>query len=208
MNKKLEIERKRASSACCQCRTCTDMCPRHALGHPIEPHKVMRAVANADTSDLSVYTNTAFCSGCGVCEKYACPQGLSPKSIIQNLKGGLRGAGVKVEPVESTGVIEDRELRKVPVHRLAARLGLSRYDVEAPFIDTTPSTAYVRIQMSQHIGAPAVPTVTVGEMVKKGQKIAEAAEGLSVSIHCSIDGIVEEVSDREVVVRERTVTNG
>ena len=208
MNKKLEIERKRASSACCQCRTCTDMCPRHALGHPIEPHKVMRAVANADTSDLSVYTNTAFCSGCGVCEKYACPQGLSPKSIIQNLKGGLRGAGVKVEPVESTGVIEDRELRKVPVHRLAARLGLSRYDVEAPFIDTTPSTAYVRIQMSQHIGAPAVPTVTVGEAVKKGQKIAEAAEGLSVSIHCSIDGIVEEVSDREVVVRERTVTNG
>lgn len=208
MNKNLEIERKRASSACCQCRTCTDMCPRHALGHPIEPHKVMRAVANADTSDLSVYMNTAFCSGCGVCEKYACPQGLSPKSIIQNLKGGLRGAGIKVEPVESTGVLEDRELRKVPVHRLAGRLGLSQYDVEAPFIDTTPTTAYVRIQMSQHIGAPAIPLVSVGEAVKKGQKIAEAAEGLSVSIHCSIDGIVEEVSDKEIVVRERTVTNG
>ena len=74
-------------------------------------------------------------------------------------------------------------------------------------IDAVPGEIMV-YPLSQHIGAPAVPTVTVGEMVKKGQKIAEAAEGLSVSIHCSIDGIVEEVSDREVVVRERTVTNG
>lgn len=59
MNKNLELERRRAASSCCQCRTCTDLCPRHALGHPIEPHRIMRAVADLDTSDLSVYTNTA-----------------------------------------------------------------------------------------------------------------------------------------------------
>ena len=53
MNKNLSIEKKRASSSCCQCRTCTDLCSRHALGHSIEPHKIMRAVANNDTSDLS-----------------------------------------------------------------------------------------------------------------------------------------------------------
>lgn len=203
MHKNLSIERKRASSSCCQCRTCTDMCPRHALGHPIEPHKVMRAVANQDTSDLSVYTNTAFCSGCGVCEKYACPQSLSPKSIIQEFKGALRAGGVKVPPTESSGVLEDRDLRKVPVHRLAAKLNLSKYDVEAPFIDTTPTREYVRIQLSQHIGAPAIAVVKAGDEVKKGQMIGKPADGLSVAIHCSIDGIVEEVTDREIVVRER-----
>lgn len=203
IDKNFEIERKRASSSCCQCRTCTDMCPRYALGHPIEPHKVMRAVANSDISDLSVYTNTAYCCGCGICETYACPQSLAPKSIIQQFKNGLRAGGVKVEKVEPSPVIKDRELRKIPVHRLAARLGLSVYDMEAPFEDNTIKVHRVVIPLSQHIGAPAKAIVNVGDKVLKGQKLAEAAEGLSVSIHCSIDGIVEEVSDREIVVTER-----
>lgn len=203
INKNIDVERRRASSSCCQCRTCTDMCPRHALGHPIEPHKIMRAVANQDISDLSVFTNAAYCSGCGVCEKYACPQSLSPKSIIQEFKGGLRAAGIKPEKLEPAPVLEERDYRQVPVHRLAGKLGLSKYDVDAPFIDETPTTKYVKIRMSQHIGAPAVPLVEAGDEVKKGQKIAEAAEGLSVSIHCSIDGIVESVSYKEIVVRER-----
>lgn len=201
MNKNLEIERKRASSSCCQCRTCTDMCSRHALGHPIEPHKVMRAVANHDISDLSVFTNSAYCSGCGICEKYACPQSLSPKSIIQEFKAGLRAAGIKIEKVDPAPVMEDRELRKLPVHRLMARLDLTKYNVAAPFVDTTPSTKYVKIQMSQHIGAPAMPIVKAGDSVSKGQKIAEPRESLSVAIHCSIDGKVEKVSDKEIVVR-------
>lgn len=201
MDKNLEIEKKRASSSCCQCRTCTDMCSRHALGHPIEPHKVMRAVANHDTSDMSVFVNTAYCSGCGICEKYACPQGLSPKSIIQAFKGGLRAAGIKVEKVDPAPVLEDRELRKLPVHRLAARLDLTKYDKPAPFEDTTPTTKLVKIPMSQHIGAPATPIVSVGDTVKKGQLIGEPKDGLSVAIHCSIDGVVQKVSDKEVVVK-------
>ena len=193
MEKNLDIEKRRASSSCCQCRTCTDMCSRHALGHPIEPHKVMRAVANHDLSDLSVFINAAYCSGCGICEKYACPQGLSPKSIIQQFKGGLRG--------EPAPVLEDRELRKLPVHRLAARLDLARYDKPAPFEDTTPVTKLVKIPMSQHIGAPATPVVSVGDQVAKGQLIGEPKDGLSVAIHCSIDGVVQKVTDREVVVK-------
>ena len=201
MDKNLEIEKKRASSSCCQCRTCTDMCSRHALGHPIEPHKVMRAVANHDTSDMSVFVNTAYCSGCGICEKYACPQGLSPKSIIQAFKGGLRAAGIKAEKVDPAPVLEDRELRKLPVHRLAARLDLTKYDKPAPFEDTTPTTKLVKIPMSQHIGAPATPIVSVGATVKKGQLIGEPKDGLSVAIHCSIDGVVQKVSDKEVVVK-------
>jgi len=203
MNKNLNIERRRASSSCCQCRTCTDMCSRHSLGHPIEPHRVMRAVANQDITDLSVFINASYCSGCGICEKYACPQGLSPKSIIQEFKAGLRQAGIRAEKLEPAEVVADREYRQVPVHRLAGKLGLSKYDVPAPFVDETPSTKRVTIKMSQHIGAPAKAIVKKGEPVNKGQKIGEAADGLSVSIHCSIDGIVESVSDTEIVVIER-----
>lgn len=197
-----EIERKRASSSCCQCRTCTDLCSRHALGHPIEPHKIMRAVANNDISDLSVFINAAYCSGCGICEKYACPQGLSPKTIIQQFKGGLRASGIRAEKIEPASVSDDRELKKVPVERLELRLGLDEYDIPAPFVDTTPTRPYVKIQLSQHIGAPAIAMVKAGDMVKKGQKIAEAAEGLSVPVHCSIDGRVEYVNDKEIVVKE------
>lgn len=201
MNKNLKIEKKRAASACCQCRTCTEMCPRHALGHPIEPHRIMRAVANYDTSDLSVYTNAAYCSSCGLCENYACPQGLSPRSVIAEFKNGLRAAGIRVEKTEPSGVVPDREFKKVPVSRLKARMGLSEYDVLAPLTEKVSAPPRVRIPMSQHIGAPARPLVEAGQHVKKGQKIADAAEGLSVAIHCSIDGIVEKVSEKEIVIQ-------
>ena len=201
MDKNMSIEKKRASSSCCQCRTCTDLCSRHALGHPIEPHKIMRAVANNDTSDLSVFTNSAYCSGCGICENYACPQGLSPKSIIQEFKAGLRGAGIKIEKVDPAPVDEDRDYRKLPVHRLAARLGLEKYDKAAPFNDDTQVSKIVKIPVSMHIGAPAMPIVNKGDKVTVGQKIAEAREGLSVSIHCSIDGIVDKVTEKEIVIK-------
>lgn len=201
IHKNMDVERRRAASSCCQCRTCTEMCPRHALGHPIEPHRIMRAVANHDVSDLSVFANAAYCSSCGLCENYACPQGLSPRSVIAEFKNGLRAAGIRAPKTESSDVVPDRELKKAPVKRLKAKLGLYQYDVPAPFIDTTPVTKYVKILMSQHIGAPAKPFVKVGEQVKKGQKIADAAEGLSVAVHCSIDGVVEKVNEKEVVVR-------
>ncbi len=201
IHKNMDVERRRAASSCCQCRTCTEMCPRHALGHPIEPHRIMRAVANHDVSDLSVFANAAYCSSCGLCENYACPQGLSPRSVIAEFKNGLRAAGIRAPKTESSEVVPDRELKKAPVKRLKAKLGLYQYDVPAPFIDTTPVTKYVKILMSQHIGVPAKPFVKVGEQVKKGQKIADAAEGLSVAVHCSIDGVVEKVNEKEVVVR-------
>ncbi len=205
INKNLELERRRAASSCCQCRTCTEMCPRHALGHPIEPHRIMRAVANHDTSDLSVYTNTAYCSSCGLCENYACPQGLSPRSVIAEFKNGLRAAGIRGEKPEPAEVVSDRELKKVPVTRLKARMGLSDYDVPAPLTEGVPDIGRVKILMSQHIGAPAKPVVAEGSPVKKGQKIGEAAEGLGVAIHCSIDGIVEKVSEKEIIIRKGTV---
>lgn len=200
MNKNLDIERRKAASSCCQCRTCTEMCPRHALGHPIEPHRIMRAVANHDITDLSVYTNTAYCSSCGLCENYSCPQGLSPRSVIAEFKNGLRTAGVRAGKTEPGEVERDRELRKVPVKRLKAKLGLYSYDVPAPYADMDVPVKTVKIPMSQHIGAPAKAVVAQGDYVTKDQKIAEAAEGLSVAIHASIDGVVKKVNEKEVVI--------
>ena len=200
-DKDIRNEKRRASSACCQCRTCTDLCSRHALGHPIEPHRIMRAVANNDASDLSVFVNAMYCSGCGICEKYACPQGLSPKTIIQEFKAALRKGGVKMEKTAPGSVSRGREERKVPVHRLSHRLGLGVYDREAPIDDECKGASMVKIPLSQHIGKPAEARVNAGDRVKKGQLIAEAAEGLSVNIHSSIDGVVTAVTDSEITIK-------
>lgn len=202
MNYNIETERKRAASACCQCRTCTDLCPRHALGHPIEPHKIMRAVANHDTSDLKTFINSAYCSSCGLCEKFSCPQSLSPRTVIAEFRNGLRAAGIKPERIDKSEVVPDRELRKAPVKRLKQRLDLARYDVPAPLHDICWEVSSVKIPMSQHIGAPAIPVVKQGDIVKTCDVIGKAAEGLSVNVHASIDGKVVEVNDKYVCIEK------
>ena len=205
-NRNAAIDLKRAASSCCQCETCTSLCPRHALGHPIEPHKFMRSAANKDFQDTNVFLNTFFCSSCGLCENFSCPQGLSPRSLIADYKLGLRKAGVKPPAnVEPAPVEESREYRKAPEERLEARLGLSVYNVDAPlqpedFWRKEQRIRKVKILLSQHIGAPAVPTVEKGAQVKCGQRIADPAQGLSVGIHASVDGRVQEVTERYIVI--------
>ena len=210
------VDLKRAASACCQCQSCTDLCPRHLLGHPVEPHKFMRSAANQDFLDTNVFINTMFCSSCGLCEMYACPQGLSPRALQTAYKNGLRAAGVKVpqgifaEPLRSSASGEDlREYRKVPSARLVARLDLTRYNKSAPLTKIEVPVRKVQLLLSQHIGAPAKPVVKVGEAVSRGQMIAEAAEGLSVPIHASICGTVTAVTDRyiEIEVTDRGTNN-
>lgn len=208
-NRNAAIDLKRAASSCCQCETCTSLCPRHALGHPIEPHKFMRSAANQDFQDTNVFLNTMFCSSCGLCENFSCPQGLSPRSLIADYKLGLRKAGVKPPAdVKPAPVKESRQYRKVPEERLAARLGLSRYDAEAPLQEDgywkeQDIIHKVKILLSQHIGAPAVPAVENGAKVKAGDLIGKPGNGLSVAIHASMDGIVREVTDKYIVITER-----
>ena len=61
----------------------------------------------------------------------------------------------------------------------------------------------VKIPLSQHIGAAAIPVVSAGDRVVGGQLIGRPAEGLSTGIHASIDGIVEKVNEREIVIKEK-----
>lgn len=200
-NRKASIDLKRAAAACCQCTMCTDLCPRHLLGHPIEPHKFMRAATCKDLQEPDVFVNTLFCSSCWLCEMYSCMQSLSPRSLMADYKNGLRAHGLK----PPQGVVPEpespqREYRKVPMERLMARLDLTRYNKEAPLRDETADVKKVRILLSQHIGAPASAVVSAGDAVEARQMIAEPGKGLSVGIHASISGKVTEVSDKFIVI--------
>ena len=200
-NRTSSIDLKRAASICCQCNTCTDLCPRHNLGHPIDPARFMRAASNQDFQDMNPYINASFCSSCGVCEMFACPQSLAPRTLLADMKAGLRKNGVKPpQGVQPKAVQESREYRKVPEERLMARLGLSKYDVDAPMDENLTAVSKVRVLLSQHIGAPAKPVVSAGDEVVRGQMIASPGQGLSVGIHASISGRVTEVTDRHIVI--------
>ncbi len=56
-----------------------------------------------------------------------------------------------------------------------------------------PKKAY--ILLGQHIGAPAKPIVAKGDMVKVGQKIAEAGGFVSAAIHSSVSGKVAKIDN-------------
>ena len=59
-----------------------------------------------------------------------------------------------------------------------------------------PQTVY--ISMAQHLGAPAVPCVAVGDKVKAGQIIAEPApRALSAYVHSSVSGTVKSIAPRK-----------
>ena len=64
-----------------------------------------------------------------------------------------------------------------------------------------PEPKTVVIPMSMHLGAPATPVVAVGDTVKVGQKIGEAAGFISAPVHSSVSGTVVAVEDRPHATR-------
>ena len=163
----------------------------------------MRAATCKDIQDTDAFINTMFCCSCGLCEMYSCMQSLSPRSLMADYKAGLRANGIKPpQGVVPAPVGPEREYRRVPMERLMARLDLTKYDKEAPLDDEVVDIKKVRIMLSQHIGAPAKAIVKVGDVVERGQMIAEPGNGLSVAIHASISGKVTDVSEKFVVIEK------
>ncbi len=62
-------------------------------------------------------------------------------------------------------------------------------------IENMPAPQKVYISLSQHIGAPAILKVAVGDKVKKGQLIGEASGAISANVHSSVSGTVTAISD-------------
>ena len=66
---------------------------------------------------------------------------------------------------------------------------------EAKALVRFPEPETVIIPMSMHLGAPATPIVNVGDKVKLGQKIGEAAGFISAPVHSSVSGEVMAICD-------------
>ena len=192
----------RAETACCQCTRCTDMCPRHLLGYPLEPHKMVRTAKGAATVLPEMVISATLCCGCGICESLACCQGISPKAVINEYKALLAKNKLRYVGKEDVSPAQEREWRMVPSERWANVLGVARFDKVGKYIGEQTSYARVEILLLQHIGAPSVPCVEDGTYVNKGDKIAEAAEGLSLPQYASISGKVSVYSDRIIIEKD------
>lgn len=205
-NATLSVERmrRRAAAACIQCRSCSELCPRHLIGHPFETHRVMRAFGSGVEMTAEAGKLALLCCDCGVCEHFACPMGLSPRRINQAVKNQLRGERISYDGSKEIqeATTKWREFRRVPVPRLVAKIGISRY-MDLPTNDLGAlAPAEVRIPLRQHIGAPAQAVVQAGAQVKCGDVIGEIpADALGARIHASMDGVVHSVGDTIVIGR-------
>ncbi|MEN6419943.1 MAG: 4Fe-4S dicluster domain-containing protein [Clostridiaceae bacterium] len=197
----------RASVACIQCSYCTQMCPRYLLGHPLEPHRIMRKLAYGDLKDMlndPVVQSAALCSECGLCEVYACPMGLKPRSVNAWIKREMAAANIRFpKPAERVQVNAMREMRLAPTLRVAVRAGVLAYE-KAPLdrlIRLEPKKTVLALR--QGIGASSVPLVSPGDRVRAGQRVAACPQGsLGADLHASIDGFVQKVDPTIVIMRE------
>lgn len=161
----------------------------------------MRALANGLTYNVDPFLNSFFCVSCGLCEMYSCHQGLSPRTLLDQYKGGLRAKGVKPPERTNKPVNSLREERKVPEHRLVHRLGLHSFDVPAPMTACKADIKEVKLMLRQCIGAPCAATVKVGDKVTVGQVVGQPPEGaLGTCLHASIAGKVTAVTDNYIVI--------
>ncbi|NMB46767.1 MAG: electron transport complex protein RnfC [Firmicutes bacterium] len=192
---------QRAQSACCQCRLCTDLCPRHLLGHDIHPHLVLNSVNHGQTNNPAAITQAFLCSDCGVCELYACPVELSPRRMYQAIKAELLKQGCKNPHGRAVTPRAVWTGRHIPVNSLIARLGLGKYTRSAPWREPAFSPRQVVIALQQHIGMPAGAVVEVGDKVDIGQVIGlPPPDKLGAAVHASIAGRVLEVTNEVIII--------
>ena len=189
-----------AKTVCEQCRLCTDLCPRHLIGHELSPHLLVRAVNYQQAATPQLLLTALTCSECNVCESVACPVGISPMRINRMLKRELRALNHRYEgPLNPED--EMAKYRLIPIKRLITKLGLSDWYHDAPLAETDYSTDKTTLLLRQHIGASAIPCVEQGECVVRGQCVADVPSGaLGAPVHASIDGIVSEITEQSITV--------
>lgn len=197
---------KRAQAICLSCRMCTDLCPRYLLGHSLFPDELMKKMYKGTLNDdeLERFSFSYLCCDCGVCELFSCPVDLSPRSLLNYIKEKLAQLKVKNPHTrKDLNVNEFREYRKVPVNRLISRLNIEEYDVKTELKQFDAKIDFVKLYLTQHIGAKSIPIVNVGDKVVAGQIIAKIPEDkIGSNIHSSIDGAVKEISNDYIIVEK------
>jgi len=187
-------------SACDQCSFCTEMCPRHLLGHPIEPHLDMRALMFAPDKNRMI-AGSLYCCECNICSLIACPEDLDPKDACVHDKpiARERGLGWKGNPEDLRPHPLYRE-RRTPIRRLMAKLGLMSYRNTGPLVEVPIQPKKVTLPLKQHVGSPSVPVVRPGQKVRTGDLVASPPAGkLGANIHASIEGRVLTVDEAVVI---------
>jgi Na+-translocating ferredoxin:NAD+ oxidoreductase RnfC subunit len=196
--------RRITTSVCCQCNQCTDMCPRNLLGHDIHPHKLMR-LYGTDMVPMEARKEALLCSECGVCEKFACPMGISPREVNAQIKRELAAEGIRWQATGETPENDQfKDTRHIPTKRLMHRLDVVQYDTHPHFSQTEFVPSHVKLLLGQHIGAPSKAVVAVGDHVTAGDLVAEIPEkALGARIHASITGVVTEVTKEAVTIKHQ-----
>lgn len=192
--KSIQAIKNETRAACIQCNFCTQYCPRYLIGHPLHPHKIMRAFGVNDIYDER-FAEALLCCECGICELFACPMNISPRIVNVFLKQELKKNGITAK-FETGPALAERENRYVPVDRLLSRLDIRKYDEMGKPSFMEVSTDKVTIPLAQHIGKPAIACVSEGDFVEKGQVIGDIKfSDMGARVHASIKGVVTHVGD-------------
>ena len=195
-----EAKYRIGKSVCDQCSLCTQMCPRYLLGHPLEPHQAMRQQFVVDFPAHSRWGQ--ICCECGICTLFACPEGLFPREACQDSKRSLAALGERYAGPKEVTPHPMYEHRRIPTKKLLARLGLTRFEHDAPWREWRGSSSPLRLLTKQHVGAPALPLVREGAAVAAGQVVAAPPAGqLGVPVHSPRAGKVVSVTQAEIVVQ-------
>lgn len=189
-----------AKSVCEQCRLCTELCPRHLIGHELPPHLLVRAMNYYDAAQPQMLLSALTCSECNLCALFSCPVGISPMRINRLLKDKFRAQGARYEgPLREADAMANYRL--VPTKRLVQKLDLAEWYQDAPFVPINYQPKRVTLPLRQHIGAKANACVTIGDAVSHGQCIATMSKGaLGAPLHASIDGTVTAITNETITI--------
>ncbi len=182
-------------SACDQCSMCTEKCPRYLLGHPIEPHKAMRALGFAPEKDRMIM-GTLYCCECNLCSFVSCPEDLDPRSVCAQAKTKAREKNLKwagsPQDIQSHTMLP---YRRTPTRILFQKLDLNGFTNKAPLQKQKLSVSKVVLPLRQHVGVACEPVVKIGQAVREGELIAKVPEGkLGAPLHASISGTIKEIT--------------
>ena len=188
-----------AKAGCDQCSFCTELCPRYLLGQPVRPETAMRNRMFDREESPMLFPGNVSCCECNLCTMYSCPEGLDPRGATVLEKRLSRERGLTWTGSDP-GVHPMYEYRKVPSLKLKQRLDVLKFKDEGPLKEFAFHPAVVRIPLSEHLGAPARPVVSVGGVVRRNDLIGQGHGTVSSNVHASIDGRVRAITKDEIVL--------